>query len=259
MKLLTWNVNGLRAIRRKGAWDELLKLETDVICLQEIKSEADQLTKDQRQPDGYDAWFNSSDERKGYSGTAMYLRQGVLDNAEVTIGIPNHPEFSTEGRVQTLISDQFCLVNCYFPQGGRPGRLEFKLAFYDAFLAYVEELKLQHNLPVMFCGDVNTAHHEIDLARPKANAKNTGFLPEERDWLDQLVGHGWTDVYRHYFPTQADMYTYWDQKTRARDRNVGWRIDYWWVNQKALNKISNVEILTDFQGSDHCPVVIEMK
>lgn len=253
MKILTWNVNGLRAIRRKGAWDELLKLDADIICLQEIKAEADQLTKDQSEPEGYFAFFNSSKAKKGYAGTAIYTKQApnqVVDDFGVE-------KFDTEGRLQTAYFDDFILLNCYFPQGAREGRLEFKLAYYDKFLEHIEKLKLDTGLPVVFCGDVNTAHFAVDLARPKANEKNTGFLPEERAWLDQLVDHGWTDVWRHFYPNKAEVYSYWDQKTRARDRNVGWRIDYFWANQKALQKISKSDILTDFMGSDHCPVVIQ--
>lgn len=253
MKILTWNVNGLRAIKRKGAWDDLLALEADIMCLQEIKSTKDQLTKDQLQPYGYFAFFNSSKVKKGYAGTAIYSKQQpvkVIDDL-------GEEKFDTEGRLQTAYFNDFILVNCYFPQGAREGRLEFKLEYYDKFLQHVEGLKSETGLPVLFCGDVNTAHHAVDLARPKDNEKNTGFLPEERAWLDQLEDHGWADAWRHYYPNKTDVYTYWDQKTRARDRNVGWRIDYFWANQKALKKISKVDILTDFMGSDHCPVIIE--
>lgn len=164
-----------------------------------------------------------------------------------------------EGRAITAHFKDFILVNCYFPNGGGgPERLAYKMEFYDEFLAYVEKLQ-KTGKHVIFCGDVNTAHEEIDLARPKANEKNTGFLPEERAWLDEVVASGWTDVFRHFNPNKKDMYTYWDMKTRARDRNVGWRIDYFFASPSTLPRIKKIEHLTDQYGSDHAPILLELK
>ena len=154
---------------------------------------------------------------------------------------------------------KFILINCYFPNGGGgPERLKYKLEFYDAFLEFINKLK-KKGYDVIFTGDVNTAHEEIDLARPKENENSTGFLPIERAWLDEVVNSGWVDTYRHFYPNKRDAYTWWDQKTRARDRNIGWRIDYFFTNQSFMNKIKSTQILSDYMGSDHCPIMIEIK
>ena len=151
------------------------------------------------------------------------------------------------------------MINCYFPNGGASEeRLKYKLEFYDEFLKFINNLKNQ-NKNVVFCGDVNTAHNEIDLARPKSNKDNTGFLPIERAWLDKVINNEWVDVFRNLYPDKKDVYTYWDMKTRARDRNVGWRIDYFFINKSFLTKIKNFKTLADYYGSDHCPIMIEIK
>lgn len=167
-------------------------------------------------------------------------------------------KFDDEGRLLVAHFKDFVLLNVYFPNGGGgPERLKYKLDFYDAFLNYVEKLK-KGGENIIFCGDVNTAHEEIDLARPKENEQNTGFLPEERAWLDEVMAHGYVDIFRHFYPIKRGMYTYWDMKTRARDRNVGWRIDYFFVSQGVLLKIKGTKILTDILGSDHCPLSLEL-
>lgn len=255
MKIISWNVNGLRAIVRKGSWDEILQQNPDILCLQETKAQPEQLDELVRNPPGYHSYFSWPSLKKGYSGTAIYSK---VKPEKVTVGIDAKGN-DDEGRVVTAYFPDFVLITCYFPNGGGgPERLAYKLDFYDEFLAYVEDLKSKGHL-VIFCGDVNTAHHEIDLARPKANEKNTGFLPEERAWMDQLEAHGWIDLFRNKFPVKPDQYTYWDMKSGARDRNVGWRIDYFFATPDILPKIKNIQHLTEIYGSDHCPIVLELK
>jgi exodeoxyribonuclease-3 len=240
----------LRAVERKGLLQPVFDTHADIVCLQEIKSEAHQLPEAITNRNGYHAYFNSSKARKGYSGVALFSKEEPIE-VLYDLGIP---ELDQEGRVITAIFKDFAVVNCYFPNGGGgPHRLEYKLRFYDAFLVYVEALRKKYT-NVIFCGDVNTAHHAIDLARPKENEKNTGFLPEERAWLDEVEAHGWIDIYRHHNPNRADAYTYWDMKTRARERNVGWRIDYFFITPSLLKHNPSTTILADVYGSDHCPV-----
>nr|NIT58687.1 exodeoxyribonuclease III [Fodinibius sp.]NIW97458.1 exodeoxyribonuclease III [Phycisphaerae bacterium]NIY27270.1 exodeoxyribonuclease III [Fodinibius sp.] len=168
------------------------------------------------------------------------------------------PELDKEGRMITAYYNDFVLLNIYFPNGGGgPARLKYKLDFYDAFLKYIENLRAGGH-KIVFCGDVNTAHEAIDLARPKENEENTGFLPEERAWIDEVVAAGYVDVFRHLYPNKTGAYTYWDLKTRARDRNVGWRIDYFFVSGDLLPRVKDIKIRADVLGSDHCPVVMEL-
>jgi exodeoxyribonuclease-3 len=164
-----------------------------------------------------------------------------------------------EGRVIMAQYKDFLLINCYFPNGGgAPERLEYKLAFYDHFLSYIEKLR-KTNPNIIFCGDVNVAHTEIDLARPKENVTHVGFLPIERAWMDKLISKGWVDIYRHYFPAKTGAYTYWDIKTFARERNVGWRIDYFFTTPEMLKRVEDIEILEPILGSDHCPIELTLK
>jgi len=255
MNIVSWNVNGLRAVYRKGNWEWVKKNQPDILCLQETKAEKEQLPDDVRNPDHYFSYFSSSKGRKGYSGVAIYSK---IEPKKVEYGI-GIPKFDDEGRILVAHYKDFVLLNIYFPNGGGgPERLKYKLDFYDAFLEYIEKLRGKgHN--IIFCGDVNTAHEAIDLARPKENEKNTGFLPEERAWLDEVVSAGYADVFRHFYPNKKDAYTYWDMKTQARDRNVGWRIDYFFVSAGVMQKISSVKILSQVYGSDHCPVEITLK
>jgi len=254
MKIISWNVNGLRANVKKGGFDWLLAQNADIFCMQEIKAEADQLPPEIRAPKGYHAFFESSKTRKGYSGVAIYSKIEPL-KVEFSVG---NPELDQEGRMITAFYEDFVFVNCYFPNGGGgPERLAYKLKFYDAFLEYINKLKKKGH-EVIFCGDINTAHTEIDLARPKENAENTGFLPIERAWLDKVVKNNYFDVFRSLNPEKKDVYTYWDMKTFARDRNVGWRIDYFFVTKGILEKIKEVNIHNDILGSDHCPLSIKL-
>lgn len=256
MKILSWNVNGLRAIHKKNVFLGLIEKEDpDILCLQEIKAEADQLPEEIRNITGYYSYFDSSKGRKGYSGVAVYTKE-LPEKVEFGIGVP---EFDCEGRLIIAYFKDFVLINTYFPNGGGgPERLRYKLHFYDAFLSYVDNLR-KSGKKVIFCGDVNTAHEEIDLARPKENEKNTGFLPEERAWLDEVVNHGYVDVFRNMYQNKKDVYTYWDMKTFARERNVGWRIDYFFVSSDLLPKIKSFKTYADVYGSDHCPIGIELR
>jgi exodeoxyribonuclease III len=254
MKFLSWNVNGLRALHRSGHWDDLLMQNPDIFCIQETKASPEQLPDEVRQVEGYTAFFASSEVKKGYSGVAVYTK---IEPTKVEYGM-GIEKFDTEGRLLALYFDDFTLLNVYFPNGGMgPERLQYKLDFYDSFLKHVEKLRKEGHT-IIFCGDINTAHEEIDLARPKENEHNTGFLPEERAWIEEVVNHGYIDTYRHLNPTQEGSYSYWDLKTRARDRNVGWRIDYFFVRVDLQRRLRNAFILKDIYGSDHCPVGIEI-
>lgn len=252
MKIVSWNVNGLRAIHKKGFTDWLFKKsDADIICLQEIKSEKEQLPEEIQNPSGFYSFFNSSKTRKGYSGVAIYSK--IKPEKEV-FDIGNGDK---EGRVVELHFHDFVLINCYFPNGGGEShRFKYKLAFYDDFLDHLEDLR-KRGKSIVFCGDLNVAHEEIDLARPKDNEKNIGFLPEERAWVDELMYSGYVDVFRNMYPKKVE-YSWWDMKTRARERNVGWRIDYFFVSSNLLKKIKNITILQHIFGSDHCPILLEM-
>lgn len=253
MKLISWNVNGLRAVHKKGNWPDVFEYSPDILGLQEIKCTQDQLPEDVLNIPGYFSYFNSPTEKKGYSGVALYSR---IEPSKVEYGL-GIPEFDTEGRVIVAHYADFTLLNVYFPNGGQgPHRIEYKLRFYEAFLSYVERLRAEGK-SVIFCGDINTAHNEIDLARPKENEKNTGFLPIEREWLDEVVAAGYIDTFRHLNPEKV-AYTYWDLLTRARDRNVGWRIDYFFISSDLQSRLKNAFILSSVFGSDHCPLGIDL-
>ena len=255
MKYVSWNVNGLRAVAKKGFLEWLHNASPDVLGLQEIKAEADQLPEEVRSPKGYHAYFSSCKTKKGYSGVALYSKTKP-DKVEYGIGIK---KFDDEGRIIIGHFGELVLLNVYFPNGGGgPERLKYKFEFYDAFLKHTESLR-KKGKKVIFCGDVNTAHEEIDLARPKENEKNTGFLPEERAWIDELVYSGYVDSFRHFYPHKEGAYSYWDMKSAARERNVGWRIDYFFLAPELLPKLKTAGISPLVYGSDHCPVWVELK
>jgi exodeoxyribonuclease-3 len=260
MKIISWNVNGLRANVKKGGFDWFLQTSPDFMCFQETKVHPEQLEDGIRNPLGYYSYFDHSKLRKGYSGVAIYTKEKA-NKVEYGFGIE---EFDQEGRFIALFYDdldnkgllktKFVLINCYFPNGGGgPDRLEYKMRFYDEFLKYINNQK-KNGYEVIFCGDVNTAHEEIDLARPKENENHTGFLPQEREWIDQVVNAGFIDIYRHQNPKKIGIYTWWDMKTFARERNIGWRIDYFFISPALLNKVQKVKILSAIRGSDHCPI-----
>ena len=254
MRIISWNTNGLRATAKQGNFIPLFSFNNpDVVCLQETKCEPEQLDDATRNLKGYHSYFSYSKKRKGYSGVAIYSKN-IPEEIQYGMGIP---DFDDEGRMLVVYFKNFVLINCYFPNGGSgPERLKYKLEFYDAFLKFINKLKKKGH-DVIFCGDINTAHTEIDLARPKANVENTGFLPIERAWLDKVVANDWVDIFRYLHPEEKDVYTYWDQKTRARDRNVGWRIDYFFANKSFVEKIKKFTTLSDYYGSDHCPIIID--
>ena len=252
MKILSWNVNGYRAVLKKGFGEFLLSARPDILALQEVKSCPDQLAPGDTAFAGYTPAWNGA-ERKGYSGVAAFY-------AKKPISVSNgfgEPRFDGEGRVITLEYADFYLLNVYFPNSGQgPERLAYKLDFYEAFLAHIEKLR-KSGKAVVFCGDVNTAHNEIDLARPKENVGNSGFMPVERAWLDKITGKGWVDTFRAKHP-EPGQYTWWDYKTKARERNVGWRLDYFFINSEKSFLVKDAFILPEVQGSDHCPVGITL-
>jgi len=254
MKIVSWNVNGLRSLGKNGYWEAFLKdIKPDIFCLQETKANPEQLPDELREVAGFFSFFSYSQTKKGYSGVAIYSK---IEPLSVIYGM-GIKEFDQEGRLIGAEFEDFWLLNVYFPNGGQgPHRLDYKMRFYDAFLTFAEKLRKQK--PVIFCGDINTAHEEIDLARPKENEENTGFLPQERAWIDAVIDSGFVDSYRHFFPSKRDAYTYWDLKSRARDRNVGWRLDYFFVAQEFLKRIKKAEIHSEIYGSDHCPISITL-
>lgn len=254
MRIISWNTNGLRATYKQGNFDPLFRdYDPDILCLQETKATIEQLPFEVVNVLGYESYFAWPTIKKGYSGVAIYTKEHPI---AVTYGI-GLPGLDDEGRVITCEYKNFYVITCYFPNGGGgPERLKYKLDFYDQFLIYIEGLKKKKS--VIFCGDVNTAHTEIDLARPKENSDHTGFLPVERAWMDTLVSHGWIDTFRALYPDTRDVYTYWDQQTKARDRNVGWRIDYFFTSSNLRHAIGDVKPLTEYYGSDHCPIVLDI-
>ena len=252
IRALSWNVNGIRAAYKKGFVEWLEKESPDILCLQETKAAEDQLPMDLRFVPGYDSYFAVA-EKKGYSGVALYTK---LKPEKVSIGF-GVERFDSEGR--TIIADygEFVLFSIYFPNGKASNeRLQYKMDFYDHFLEYADNLK-NTGKHIVVCGDVNTAHKEIDIARPKENSSISGFLPEERAWMDKLVSHGYVDTFR-LFNDKPAQYTWWGLVTRARDRNVGWRIDYFFVDQRFADRLSDAYILSDVMGSDHCPIGIDI-
>lgn len=258
MKFISFNVNGIRASYKKGAFTNVLAIDADIIGIQETKSTPDQLSKDIISPPGYVSYFDSAKERKGYSGVAVYTK--VKPN-KVAYGLGNDV-FDTEGRCLTLYFDTFVFITAYFPNGGRDeDHFHFKLAYYDAFLAYIKTIEKKHP-NIIFCGDLNVAHNEIDLARPKENSNQIGFLPIERAWVDRVIAAGFIDTFRSKHDHEVS-YSWWDQKTRSRERNVGWRIDYFFVSKAlsiSLNKeTSQATILGTFMGSDHAPILLEIE
>lgn len=273
MNIISWNVNGIRSNLKKGILPVLLKNpenidknlhSVDIIGLQETKATFHELG-DAFASDLFDIYHNSATERKGYSGTVVYVRKGIKSKQIDISKIKSKSKkvsfetLNTEGRITCVELDKFILINCYFPNGGgKPERLVYKLKFYEQFGNLCKELTKIHMKPVIFCGDLNIAHTEIDLARPKANEDSIGFLPIERKQLDILHDIGYTDVYRKLNPEKIE-YTWWDMKTRSRDKNVGWRIDGFYVDNSFMGNIKDIMILGTVLGSDHCPVLLKIK
>lgn len=253
MKITTWNVNGYRAVLRKDALTWVKDVDPDVLCLQETKLQLDQISDDEATLDGYKSVWNSA-ERKGYSGVATFYKKEPI---EVEKGL-GFDKFDNEGRVIRSKYEDFYLYNIYFPNGGQGNmRVPYKLEFYEKLLEICDQLH-QNGEKIIITGDFNTAHNEIDLANPKSNEKNTGFLPEERVWIDKYLEHGFVDAFRELYPERV-AYTWWTYRYNARKNNVGWRLDYFLVSESLMDRVEDVIIHGDIMGSDHCPVSLILK
>ena len=255
--LISWNVNGLRAVIKKDFFSSLQQLDADIIALQEIKLQKPQLTDEMKRIEGYESYWSYATVKKGYSGVATFSR---LKPNSIKYGIGD-PAFDQEGRILELDFDDFIFFNIYFPNGQMSEeRLQYKLDFYEAFFNYTDEYKKQGR-SLIITGDYNTAHNEIDLKNPKANENTSGFLRIERDWLDRIIANGYVDTFRHFNPDSV-KYSWWTYRFKARDRNIGWRIDYFFVTRDIIDNgwIKETIINNDIYGSDHCPIglVIEI-
>ena len=250
MKFISWNVNGLRAVYKKGFLDFFNKINADIFCIQETKMQEGQIELDLQ---GYYQYYNYA-ERKGYSGTAIFTKKEPL-KVSYGIGIEEHDK---EGRVITLEFDKFYMVNCYTPNSGRElARLEYRMTWEDEFKKYL--IKLDKQKPVIICGDLNVAHTEIDLKNPKSNRKNAGFTDEERSKIEELLNSGFTDSFRKMYPDKEGAYTWWSYMFNARANNAGWRIDYFLVSDRISKNIKDAYIYSEIMGSDHCPVGLEIE
>ena len=266
MKIITWNINGIRSIigqnpsrrydkvtKENKLFAYLEKEDPDILCMQETKAFPDQIDEDKRSPEGYEAFYNSCSFKKGYSGVGVYTK---IKPQEVHNGF-GIEKYDREGRVIQMDFGDFVLFNVYFPKGyADHERLDYKLDFYDDFFKYVDTIRAKGR-EVIISGDYNTAHKEIDLARPKQNTGTSGFIPVERERLDRLVETGWVDTFR-MFTEEGGHYTWWSQRGRARENNVGWRIDYHFATEKIAGKIKDAYQQPEQAGSDHCPVVIKL-
>jgi exodeoxyribonuclease-3 len=249
LRLYSWNVNGIRAAQKKGFLDWLLAVKPDVLCVQETKASPEQLDSSLLSPNGYQVYWASA-ERKGYSGVALFSRHKPKS---VEIGIGDE-QFDREGRTIIAEFEHFVLLTAYFPNGSRDhSRVPYKMAFKQTFLERCNTLR-QAGKPNIFCGDVNTAHQEIDLANPASNRNHTGFLPEERRWIDSVLEAGYIDTFRAEHPGLEGAYSWWAYWGNARPRNIGWRLDYFFVSSDLQKRILEAAILSDVMGSDHCPV-----
>lgn len=249
MKLVSWNVNGLRACVKKGFLDYFKEVDADIFCVQETKLQEGQIDLDL---EGYYDYWNYA-EKKGYSGTAVFTKDKPL-SIKYGLGIEEHDK---EGRVITLEYEEFYLVNVYTPNSQRElARLDYRMIWEDDFREHLKELdKIK---PVILCGDLNVAHKEIDLKNPSSNRKNAGFTDEERGKMTELLESGFIDSFRYFYPEKEDAYTWWSYITRARERNAGWRIDYFIVSEKLKDKLKDAQIHSEIMGSDHCPVFLEI-
>ena len=245
IKLISWNVNGIRACCDKGFRENFKDLDADFFCLQETKMQEGQLDL---QFEGYQSYWNYA-EKKGYSGTAIFTRHQPI-SVSYGIGVEEHDH---EGRVVTLEMDNFFLVTVYVPNSQDAlRRLDYRMRWEDAFLAYIMQLETQK--PVIFCGDLNVAHQEIDLKNPKSNRRNAGFTDEEREKFTYLLSKGFTDTFRYFYPERSDIYSWWSYRFKAREKNAGWRIDYFVTSASLNEKLIDAKIHTEIFGSDHCPV-----
>jgi exodeoxyribonuclease-3 len=251
-KLVSWNVNGIRAAEKKGFVDTIKKIAPDIIGLQETKAQENQLSKELLSIEGYQSFWNSA-EKKGYSGVAVYTKESPLS---VSKGIDS-PEHDIEGRAITLEFNQFYLINLYFPNAqDKLKRIDYKIQFNDALLDYANQLREKKT--VILCGDFNVAHKPIDLANPKRNENNAGYSPQERAWFTKFIASGYVDTFRA-FNDQPNQYTWWSYRFNARAKNIGWRIDYFCVDEKSMDRVKDAFIYSDIMGSDHCPVGIQFQ
>ena len=250
LKLISWNVNGLRACVQKGFTDFFNKCDADIFCIQESKLQAGQIDFN---PEGYYQYWNYA-EKKGYSGTAIFTKKEPL-NVTYEIGIDEHDH---EGRVITLEYDNYYMITCYTPNSKNELlRLDYRMIWEDDFLNYIKTLDAKK--PVILCGDLNVAHNEIDLKNPKTNRRNAGFTDEERDKMSNLLNAGFTDTFRYFYPDMENIYSWWSYRFKAREKNAGWRIDYFITSKRLDNKLKDSLIHTEVFGSDHCPVELDIE
>jgi exodeoxyribonuclease-3 len=252
LRFISWNVNGIRAVIKKNGFDWLKDEKVDLLALQEIKADSEQIPDDLFGGRFKYHSINASQTKRGQSGVAIWTNiRGKADACEDV-------DILREGRIIEYIFDKIAFYNVYFPNGqSSRERLAYKLAFYDRFLEHIEARR-KAGYSIVFCGDVNTAHREIDIARPKANENTSGFLPIERAWIDKVIAHGYVDTFRHLHPDEKDRYSWWSYRMGARKRNVGWRIDYFFVSQDLKERILEAEILDHIEGSDHAPVTLTL-
>lgn len=253
IRIISWNVNGIRAVAKKGLWDWMKKDKADIFCFQETKAKLDQVKIDEIIQNKYTNYWNSA-AKAGYSGVTTFSK---MEPKSVIVGDKDN-DWDDEGRVLITKFDEFTLLNVYFPNGKKDrGRLNYKMEFYNYFLKYINNLRNQGE-KIVFCGDVNTAHNAIDLARPKDNENISGFLTIEREWLDKLDKNGYVDTFRWLHPEEIS-YSWWSARSGARKRDIGWRIDYFFVSEDLKDKIKSAFIMDEVMGSDHCPVGIELE
>ncbi len=253
MRLVSWNVNGLRAVINKGFIEFFENINADIFCIQETKMQEDQITDDIKRLSKNKCVYWNSAEKKGYSGTAIFSK---IKPISVNYGIGKE-EHDKEGRVITLEFDKFYIVNSYTPNSKRElERLDYRMVWEDEIRAYLR--KLDNNKPVIYCGDLNVAHNEIDLKNPATNHKNAGFTDEERNKMTKLLSSGFVDTFRYMYPNKEDSYSWWSYMFNARQKNVGWRIDYFIVSDSIKDQIKDAKILSEVMGSDHCPVELEI-
>jgi exodeoxyribonuclease-3 len=253
MKIISWNLAGMRAAVRKGLWHKMKEIDADIYCFQEVKSKPEQVELGFDYPTNYQSYWNPA-EKLGYSGVATFSK---IEPRSIIVGDKDN-DWDGEGRVIITKFDEFTLLNVYFPNGKRDkGRLDYKMKFYEYFLKYINDLR-EKGEKIIFCGDVNTAHKEIDLARPKDNEMVSGFLEIERKWIDKVIKADYVDTFR-LFNKENGNYSWWSQRSGARKRNVGWRIDYFFVDKSLKDKVKSAFIMPEIEGSDHCPVGIEIE
>lgn len=249
--VISWNVNGIRAVEKKGFINWIENCGADVVCLQETKANKGQLSQSLLQAGGYKSWFSSA-KKPGYSGTAIYSKI-----EPDSIDIMNDLRFDDEGRMISAVFKDLVVISAYFPNSQEGGkRLDYKIDFNKAILEYCKKV-VEQGKNILLCGDYNVAHQPIDLANPKANEGNPGYFPQEREWMSEFISCGFVDTFRH-FCQEPDKYTWWSYRFNAREKNIGWRIDYHCVNQALLYKVKSSVILSEVMGSDHCPIKIQL-